>query len=145
MVFPRSVLRAAPLGQPSEKPFFTSLGWIEYPTLLLSTTYLISFRYKLLIITQCIVTAKYVLAHATQLTLQMENFILQCKVNGEEQIESKLPTLHDEFKYLNEAESVSNTLEKLLDFTTHTSESAANCSRDAGNEIYSFKCNQCEY
>ena len=48
-------------------------------------------------------------------------------------------------KSLNETESVSKTLEELLSFTTRTSESADSCSMDAGEEIYRFKCNQCEY
>ena len=51
----------------------------------------------------------------------------------------------DEFISLKEAESVSNTLEELLAFTAHASESAASFTMDLDTEIYRFKCNQCKY
>ena len=47
----------------------------------------------------------------------MEKLILQCKVNGELQIEAKLQTLLDEFVSLNEEKSVSNKFEELLILT----------------------------
>ena len=42
----------------------------------------------------------------------------------------------DEFISLKEAESVSKTLEELLAFTAHASESAASCTMDLETEIY---------
>ena len=73
----------------------------------------------------------------------MEKLILQCKVNEDEQIEGKLPTLLDEFISLNEEKSVSKTLEEVLSFTAHALESASSCTLDIESEIYRFKCNHC--
>ena len=64
-------------------------------------------------------------------------------VNWDEQIETKLPTLIDEFIFLNEEKSVSKTLDELLAFSAHASESVASCTVDIDSEIYRFKCNQC--
>ena len=65
----------------------------------------------------------------------MEKLILQCKVNEDEQIEAKMPTLLDEFISLNEEKSVSKTLEEVLSFTAHAPESALSSMMDINSEI----------
>ena len=56
-----------------------------------------------------------------------------------------MSTLPDESISVNKAETVSKTLEELLDFTAQALESETRCTMDIDSEIYIFKCNQCEY